>query len=184
RPRGGPAGGVAPAGRRARHRAQCDRRPLPPGRTAPREGRRPVRSLSQHGGEDRAGRARGDGDARWGVRSDRRRRGAVAGRSGFDGGLRRVAKLDHLAIVLRDWRAARDWYGRPLGLRVGFEIPERRTAALQDDAGFTLFVAESDEVAPAASCVLTFQVDDVAATLRRAHAGGRPLRVPAVEAIL
>jgi hypothetical protein len=59
-----------------------------------------------------------------------------------------VAKLDHLAIVVRDWRAARDWYARHLGLQVEFEIPERRTAALQDDAGFTLFVAESDAAVP------------------------------------
>jgi len=83
-----------------------------------------------------------------------------------------MAKLDHLAIVVRDWRAARDWYARHLGLRVEFEIPERRTAALQDDAGFTLFVAESDDVVPAPSCVLTFQVADVEATYEQLTRAG------------
>lgn len=87
--------------------------------------------------------------------------------------MRRMPKLDHLAIVVRDWRAARDWYVSVLGFRVEFEVPERATAALQDDAGFTLFVAE-DPVGPAptGSCVLTVQVDDVDATYVRLAARG------------
>jgi catechol 2,3-dioxygenase-like lactoylglutathione lyase family enzyme len=89
-----------------------------------------------------------------------------------------VAKLDHLAIVVRDWRAACDWYARHLDLRVEFEIPERRTAALQDDAGFTLFVAESDAAVPAPSCVLTFQVEDVAATYDRLTRAGVRFECP------
>ena len=75
-----------------------------------------------------------------------------------------MVKLDHLALVVRDWRAARDWYVRHLGLRVEFEIPERATAAPQDDGGFTLFVAETGEPVAARSSTLTFQVDDVEAT--------------------
>jgi len=71
-----------------------------------------------------------------------------------------MVKLDHLAITVRDYQASRDWYVKHLGLRVEFEIPDRRTAALQDDAGLTLFVAE-DPGKPIATCVLTFQVDDV-----------------------
>ena len=70
-----------------------------------------------------------------------------------------MVKLDHLALAVRDWRASRDWYVAHLGLRVEFEVPERRTAALQDDAGVTLFVAETGE-APG-GCALYFQVDDV-----------------------
>ena len=83
-----------------------------------------------------------------------------------------VVKLDHLSLVVRDWRAARDWYMRHLGLGLEFEIPERRTAALQDDAGLTLFVAESDEPVGPRSCVLTFQVGDVEEHHRRLAAAG------------
>jgi catechol 2,3-dioxygenase-like lactoylglutathione lyase family enzyme len=75
-----------------------------------------------------------------------------------------MVKLDHLAITVRDYRAARDWYVGTLGLRVEFEIPDRRTAALQDDGGFTLFVAEGDTPSGAGAVFLTFQVDDVEAT--------------------
>jgi len=72
-----------------------------------------------------------------------------------------MIKLDHLTIKVRDYRAARDWYVRLLGLEEEFEVPGR-AAALQDDAGFTLFV---EQAAPAGgiepSCVLYFQVEDV-----------------------
>ncbi|HVP31232.1 MAG TPA: VOC family protein [Myxococcota bacterium] len=72
-----------------------------------------------------------------------------------------MPRLDHLTIFVRDWRAARAWYVETLGFRPEFEIPERGTAALQDDAGLTLFLHErADEVA-ASGCVMTFQVDDV-----------------------
>ena len=81
-----------------------------------------------------------------------------------------MVKLDHVALVVRDWRASRDWYVAYLGLKVEFENPERRTAALQDDAGLTLFVAETGE-APGA-CTLYFQVDDVEAKHRALESAG------------
>ena len=84
-----------------------------------------------------------------------------------------MIKLDHLAISVADHAKAREWYVGNLGLRVEFEVPERRTTALQDDAGLTLFVAEERE-RPTASCVLYFQVDDVEAKYRELSARGVP----------
>src|SRR5712691_6897143 len=84
-----------------------------------------------------------------------------------------MIKLDHLTITVRDFRVSRDWYARHLGLKVEFEIAERRTAALQDDAGLTLFVTESAD-ARAPSCILYFHVDDVEAKHRDLEAAGVP----------
>jgi len=72
-----------------------------------------------------------------------------------------MIKLDHLSIAVNDYRVSRDWYLQVLGLKLEFEIPERRTAALQDDAGFTLFVAEGSGRIEPEGCALYFQVDDV-----------------------
>jgi len=83
-----------------------------------------------------------------------------------------MAKLDHLAIVVGNYRASRDWYVQHLGLKVEFEIPERKTAALQDDSGLTLFVSESEERPAARSCTLYFQVASVTATHRELTARG------------
>lgn len=80
-----------------------------------------------------------------------------------------MVKLDHLAITVRDYRAARDWYVDNLGLRVEFEVVDQRTVALQDDGGLTLFLAEERNgvrPAPSDSVCLTFQVADVDATYR------------------
>src|SRR5262245_9463975 len=73
---------------------------------------------------------------------------------------RRGSILDHLAIVVADLERSRDRYPDTLGLEVEFEIPERKVAAMRNDAGLTLFVGESPGRA-VATCVLTFQVDDV-----------------------
>ena len=72
-----------------------------------------------------------------------------------------MIKLNHLTIPVEDYSQARDWYVRNLGLKVEFEIPERKTVALVDDDDLTLFLVgrESDQFR--ASCTLTFQVDDV-----------------------
>lgn len=79
-----------------------------------------------------------------------------------------MIKLDHLTIAVRDYRAARDWYVQMLGLRQEFEIPGY-AAALQDDAGFTLFVEQivSDTKNAEPSCVLYFQVENVEAKHRQ-----------------
>jgi predicted enzyme related to lactoylglutathione lyase len=72
-----------------------------------------------------------------------------------------VVRLDHLAIDVRDWTASRDWYVANLGMKIEFEIAERKTVALQDDAGLTLFAVQTDAPPAVASVFLTFQVDDV-----------------------
>jgi catechol 2,3-dioxygenase-like lactoylglutathione lyase family enzyme len=78
-----------------------------------------------------------------------------------------MIKLDHLALVVADYRASRDRYTTNLGLMIEFEIPERATAALQDDAEFTFFVHQAASDKPAgSSTTLYFQVEDVVATHR------------------
>jgi hypothetical protein len=77
-----------------------------------------------------------------------------------------MTKLDHLTIRVRDLDAARDWYVGHLGLKLEFEVPGRRTVALQDDAGLTLFLDETAGDIAANGVVLTFQVADVEEDLR------------------
>ena len=73
-----------------------------------------------------------------------------------------MPRLDHVSLPVRDWRKSRDWYQRHLGFEIEFEIPERKTAAMRDDADLTIFLCEGDVVAcPGIS--FTIQVDDVEA---------------------
>jgi catechol 2,3-dioxygenase-like lactoylglutathione lyase family enzyme len=76
-----------------------------------------------------------------------------------------MIKLDHLTILVRDYRASRDWYLETLGLEVEFEVPGL-AVALRDDAGFTLFLEQAASGAVTPSCVLYFQVDDLEAKHR------------------
>jgi predicted enzyme related to lactoylglutathione lyase len=57
------------------------------------------------------------------------------------------------------------------GLRVEFEIPDRHTAAMRDDADLTVFLYEG-EVAPCPGISFTIQVDDVDAKHRELSAAG------------
>jgi len=50
-----------------------------------------------------------------------------------------MVRLDHLSLPVCDWQKARDWYKGQLGFEVEFEIPERKTAAMRDDADLTVF---------------------------------------------
>lgn len=72
-----------------------------------------------------------------------------------------MIRLDHLSIPVRQCMQSRDWYTSNLGLKVEFEIPERKTVALHDDADLTLFLFESPDAQGTPSCTLTFQVDNV-----------------------
>ena len=74
-----------------------------------------------------------------------------------------MMKFDHLGLPVSDWVRSREWYVTALGLTVEFEVPERRTVALQDSDGFTIFLHEAP-VAPPNGCAMWFQVDDVDAT--------------------
>lgn len=77
-----------------------------------------------------------------------------------------MIRLDHLAILVRDHARSREWYTKNLGLKVEFEVAERKTVALQDDGDLTLFLVESSEEQMAPFCTLTFQVDDVESKYR------------------
>jgi catechol 2,3-dioxygenase-like lactoylglutathione lyase family enzyme len=82
-----------------------------------------------------------------------------------------MIRLDHLGIHVRDHVRSRAWYTEHFGFKVEFEVPERKTVALQDDAGLTVFLTEvTGDIAP--SCGLTFQVDDVEAKYRELSAKG------------
>ena len=73
-----------------------------------------------------------------------------------------MPRLDHLSLPVHDWRKSRDWYKDHLGFEVEFEVPERKTAAMRDDADLTVFLYEGEVVAcPGIS--FTVQVDDVEA---------------------
>jgi catechol 2,3-dioxygenase-like lactoylglutathione lyase family enzyme len=77
-----------------------------------------------------------------------------------------MVKLDHLRIAVKDWRASRDWYCQHLGLRLEFELANGGdarlgVAAMQDDAGLTLFLDQVNHEVHNCTCVLYYQVDSV-----------------------
>jgi len=73
-----------------------------------------------------------------------------------------MPRLDHLSLPVHDWRKSRDWYKDQLGFEVEFEVPDRETAAMRDDADLTIFLYQGDVVVcPGIS--FTVQVDDVKA---------------------
>jgi catechol 2,3-dioxygenase-like lactoylglutathione lyase family enzyme len=75
-----------------------------------------------------------------------------------------MIRFDHLRLPVSDLTRSRDWYVRTLGLQVEFEVPDRRTVALQDTGGFTIFLQEVAPAIVANQCALWFQVADVEAT--------------------
>jgi catechol 2,3-dioxygenase-like lactoylglutathione lyase family enzyme len=73
-----------------------------------------------------------------------------------------MPRLDHLSLPVRDWQKSRDWYKDHLGFEVEFEISDRKTAAMRDDADLTIFLYEG-EVVDCPGISFTVQVDDVEA---------------------
>jgi catechol 2,3-dioxygenase-like lactoylglutathione lyase family enzyme len=73
-----------------------------------------------------------------------------------------LPRLDHLSLPVRDWRKSRDWYKDHLGFEVEFEIPDRKTAAMRDDADLTIFLYDG-EVVDCPGISFTVQVNDVEA---------------------
>ncbi len=71
-----------------------------------------------------------------------------------------MVRLDHLSLPVGDWQRSRDWYRRHLGFELEFEIAERRTAAMRDEADLTVFLYEG-EVTACPGISFTIQVDDV-----------------------
>lgn len=83
-----------------------------------------------------------------------------------------MIKLDHLTIAVSDHKRSQEWYMTHFGFTLEFEVPQRATVALQDDADFTLFLTKNLALAPHPSCILTLQVDDVEAKYRELSAAG------------
>jgi catechol 2,3-dioxygenase-like lactoylglutathione lyase family enzyme len=77
-----------------------------------------------------------------------------------------MMKFDHLNLPVSDLARSRAWYIDTLGLGVEFEVPNRRTVALQDGEGFAIFLTESPQAA-ANGVALWFQVDNVDATFEQ-----------------
>lgn len=75
-----------------------------------------------------------------------------------------MMKFDHLNLPVSNLDRSRVWYMSTLGLQVEFEVPDRRTVALQDGEGFAIFLQETGAPVMAGSTALWFQVDDVDAT--------------------
>ena len=80
-------------------------------------------------------------------------------------------KFDHLDIPVSDLDRSRAWYISTLRLKVEFEVPDRRTVALQDGEGFAIFLLEKSGVVPN-GIALWFQVDDVEVTFAEWSARG------------
>ena len=83
-----------------------------------------------------------------------------------------MIRLDHLTLPVRDHARSRAWYTSNFGFKVEFEVPERGTVALQDDADLTILLVGSPDQPVTPSCTLTFQVDDVEAKYRDLSARG------------
>ena len=76
-----------------------------------------------------------------------------------------MMKFDHLRLPVGNLERSREWYVSALGLKVEFEVAERRTVALQDGEGFAIFLEERPDAAPN-GVALWFQVDDVDVTFK------------------
>ncbi len=72
-----------------------------------------------------------------------------------------MMKFDHLSIPITNLDRSRAWYVATLGLKVEFEVPERRSVALQDSDGFAIFLQEVPSDVDPKGCALWFQVTDV-----------------------
>jgi catechol 2,3-dioxygenase-like lactoylglutathione lyase family enzyme len=70
-----------------------------------------------------------------------------------------MAKFDHMGLPVTNPRRSRDWYVRNLGFKVEFDHGD--VIAIQDSAGFTIFLAKSAKKLTGAKCTLTIQVKDV-----------------------
>jgi catechol 2,3-dioxygenase-like lactoylglutathione lyase family enzyme len=83
-----------------------------------------------------------------------------------------MMKFDHLAVPVKDCVRSRDWYVATLGLKVEFEIPDRRAVALQDSDGFAIFLQEVPDPPFPNGTALWFQVADVGASFAELSSRG------------
>jgi catechol 2,3-dioxygenase-like lactoylglutathione lyase family enzyme len=89
-----------------------------------------------------------------------------------------MIKFDHMSLPVTNPEASRDWYVGHLGFKVEFEVPERRTIALVDDADFTIFLYEAPGSLAGARPAFTLQVDDVDAKYAVLRAAGVAIVTP------
>jgi catechol 2,3-dioxygenase-like lactoylglutathione lyase family enzyme len=82
-----------------------------------------------------------------------------------------MTRFDHMSLPVSDWKRSRDWWRDVLGFKVEFEIVERSTVAMVDDADLTVFLQEG-EVITNATLGFTIQVDDVETRHAELAAGG------------
>ena len=82
-----------------------------------------------------------------------------------------MVRLDHMQLLVTDWRRSRDWWRDNLGFEVEFEIPERSMVAMRDSADLTVFLEEGKPFSNAGfQCAI--QVDDVEAKYAELRAKG------------
>jgi catechol 2,3-dioxygenase-like lactoylglutathione lyase family enzyme len=70
-----------------------------------------------------------------------------------------MVKFDHMSLPVTDVRKSRDWYVKILGFKVEFE--RGGVTAIQDSAGFTIFLYAAAKKLAGAKCTLTIQVKSV-----------------------
>ena len=72
---------------------------------------------------------------------------------------RPLVKFDHMALPVKDVRKSRDWYVRNLGFKVEFE--RGGITAIQDTAGFTIFLTKASKSIAGEKVTLNIQVKSV-----------------------
>ncbi len=70
-----------------------------------------------------------------------------------------MVKFDHMALPVSNVRRSRDWYLKNLGFKIEFE--RGGIVALQDSAGFTIFLMKAATSLAGSKITLTLQVKSV-----------------------
>jgi catechol 2,3-dioxygenase-like lactoylglutathione lyase family enzyme len=70
-----------------------------------------------------------------------------------------MVKFDHMALPVSNVRRSRDWYVNNLGFKVEFE--RNGISAIQDSAGFTIFLRKSNKRLAGDKVTLTIQLKSV-----------------------
>jgi predicted enzyme related to lactoylglutathione lyase len=72
---------------------------------------------------------------------------------------REMVNFDHMALPVKDVARSRDWYVKNLGFKVEFE--RGGITAIQDSAGFTIFLLKATGALAGDKVTLTIQVGSV-----------------------
>jgi predicted enzyme related to lactoylglutathione lyase len=94
-----------------------------------------------------------------------------------------VVRLDHLSLPVSDWRRSRDWYVGAFGFVVEFELEGggargRGVAAIQDEAGLTVFLDQTDAPVQSGQATYALKVDDVESVFARLRDRGAAVLAP------